>query len=55
VIEILNISVLLDDLKDVSCFNERADIAAGYVYCHVRTDAKQKCNSKLFIQDSGID
>jgi hypothetical protein len=55
VIEILNISVLLGELKDVGCFSERADIATGYVYCHVKTDAKQKCRSKLFIMGSGID
>jgi len=47
--------VLLGELKDVSCFNELADIATGYVYCHVKTDAKQKCSSKLFIMDSGTD
>jgi hypothetical protein len=55
VIEILNISVLLGEFKDVSYFSESADIAAGYVYCHVNTDAEQKFSRMLFIKDSGMD
>jgi hypothetical protein len=55
VTEVLNISVLLGELKEVSCFNESADIAAGNVHCHAKTDAKQTCSSKLFINNSGID
>lgn len=55
VIEILNISVLLGEFKNVSSFNESTDIAAGYVYCHVNTDAEQKCSRMLFIKDFGMD
>jgi len=55
VIDIRNISVLLGELNDVRCLKERAVITAGYVYCHVRTDAKQKCSSKLFIKYSRMD
>ena len=55
VTDILNTSMFLGQLKDDSSFKESADIAAGHVYCHVKTDAKQNCSSKLFIKYSGTD